>query len=190
MPEPITPVVPPVTSLAVNEHGFPDNTATADMTEAHQVAYWKHHARKHETRANAAPDAAELERLRAADAALVAHQASQLTETQRLQKEADDAKALAVTNAATAAAATAELLRIQVVGEKDLTPAYAAFLTGTTRAELEASADALKALTSPAGNGTPPPTPRAGGPRGGDVGGSTTTTKSGAELYRERHAKT
>jgi hypothetical protein len=71
-----------------------------------------------------------------------------------------------------------------VIGEKALTPAHAAFLTGTTRAELEASADALKALTA---SGTTPP--RSGGNRGGDVGGSTKTVSAGADLYRERHAK-
>ncbi|MET9480935.1 hypothetical protein [Streptomyces sp. NPDC006638] len=189
MPELIVPpVVPPAIPPAVNEHGFPDNTPVADMPAEHQVAYWKHHARKHEQRANQAPDAAELERLRQADADLKARQASELTETQRLQKERDDAAALAAANAATAASATAELLRIKVAGEKQLTPAHAVFLTGTTREELEASADALRALTAPA-NSTVTPPPRAGGPRGNDVGGDTKTTKTGAELYRERHGK-
>jgi hypothetical protein len=157
------------------------------MDPTQQVAYWKHHARKHEARANAAPDVAELERLRKADEDLKARQASELTETQRLQKERDDAAALAATSAAAAATATAELLKLQVIGEKQLTPAHAAFLTGTTREELEASADALKALTAPAG--TPPPPPRVGGDRGSDVNGGTKTVSAGADLYRERHAK-
>ncbi|MFF1684516.1 MULTISPECIES: hypothetical protein [unclassified Streptomyces] len=172
--------------VAVNEHGYPDNTATADMTPEHQVAYWKYQSRKHEQRASAAPDAVELERLRAAEAELTTRKAAELTETERLQKERDDAAALAATNAAQAAAATAELLKLQVIGEKALTPAHAAFLTGTTREELEASADALKSLTAP---GTPPPTPRSGGNRGGDAGGETKTVSAGADLYRERHAK-
>jgi hypothetical protein len=171
----------------VNEHGYPDGKPVAEMDPAHQVAYWKHHARKHEQRANAAPDAAELERLRAADAELKTRQAADLSETERLQKERDDAAALAATNAATAAAATAELLKLQVISEKQLTPAHAAFLTGTTREELEASADALKALTAPAGTSTTPP--RSGGPRGGDAGGSTKDVNAGADLYRQRHAK-
>lgn len=172
----------------VNEHGFPDGKPVAEMDPAHQIAYWKHHARKHEARANAAPDAAELERLRAADADLKARQASELTETQRLQKERDDAAALAATEAAKAATATAELLKLQVIGEKALTPAHAAFLTGTTREELEASADALKALTAPNAGTTPPP-PLVGGARGSDVGGGTKTVETGADLYRQRHAK-
>lgn len=180
MPEPETPP-------AVNEHGYPDNTPTAEMTPEHQAAYWKFQSRKHEQRASQAPDAAELERLRAADAALIAHQASQLTETQRLQAERDAATALAATNAATAATATAELLRIQVAGEKELTPAHAAFLTGTTREELEASADALKALTAPATTAPATP-PRAGGARGSDVGG-TSSVSSGEERYRAKYGK-
>jgi hypothetical protein len=174
----------------VNEHGFPDGKPVADMEPAHQVAYWKHHARKHEARANAAPDAAELERLRAADAELNTRKSAELTETQRLQKERDDAAALAATNAATAAAATAELLKLKVLGEKELTPAHAPFITGTTREELEASADAFKALVpNGTGSGSGDGTPRSGGNRGGDVGGSTKTVAAGADLYRARHAK-
>jgi hypothetical protein len=107
---------------AVNEHGYPDNTPTADMTPEHQVAYWKHHARKHEAAAKSAPDAAELERLRAAEAELATRKAAELTETERLQKERDDAAALAAANAAKAAEATAELLKLQVAAEKQLTP--------------------------------------------------------------------
>lgn len=175
------------TTVAVNEHGFPDNTATADMTPEHQVAYWKHQSRKHEQRASQAPDAAELERLRAAEAELNTRRTAELSETQRLQKERDDAAALAATSAAAASAATAELLRLQIAGEKELTPAHAAFLTGTTREELEASATALKLLLAPAGT-TPPPNPLNGGPRGGDVGGAS-TVESGAERYRVKHGK-
>ncbi|WP_425837310.1 hypothetical protein [Streptomyces fractus] len=176
----------------VNEHGYPDNTPTADMTPEHQVAYWKHHARKHETAAKAAPDATELERLRAADEELKKHQASELSETERLQKERDDAAALAATNAATAAAATAELLKLKVIGEKELTPAHAAFITGTTREELEASADALKALFPASGgeqgNGGSSTQHRSGGNRGGDVN-SASSVASGAERFRAKHGK-
>lgn len=35
----------------VNEHGFPDNTPTSEMTADQQAAYWKHKARKWEGRA-------------------------------------------------------------------------------------------------------------------------------------------
>jgi hypothetical protein len=170
----------------LNEHGYPDNTPHTEMSPEHQAAYWRYHSKKWETTAKSAPDAAELERLRAAEAELATRKAAELTETERLQKERDDAAALAATNAATAAAATAELLKLQVIAEKQLTPAHAAFITGTTREELESAADALKALTAPAGTTLPPP--RVGGDRGSDVGG-TKTVSAGADLYRERHAK-
>lgn len=174
----------------VNEHGYPDGKPVADMDPAHQVAYWKHHARKHEQRANAAPDTAELERLRAADADLKARQASELSETQRLQKERDDAAALAATNAATAAAATAELLKFQVAADKQLTPAQAAWLRGSTKEELEASAAQLLSDFSPSNSGGQGGSgERRGGNRGSDAGGTTKTVSAGADLYRERHAK-
>ncbi|MFD5161056.1 hypothetical protein ACFWMJ_23755 [Streptomyces hawaiiensis] len=175
----------------VNEHGYPDGKPVAEMEPAQQVAYWKHHARKHEQRANAAPDAAELERLRAAEAELNTRKAAELSETERLQKERDDAAALAATNAATAAAATAELLKLKVIGEKELTPAHAPFITGTTREELEASADALKALFPATGTGqggNPGGTSRSGGNRGSDVG-NTSSVSAGAERYAQKHGK-
>ncbi|MET9126891.1 hypothetical protein [Streptomyces sp. NPDC004528] len=175
---------------AVNEHGYPDNTPTSEMTPEHQVAYWRHHARKHEARANSLPDAAELARLRKADEDLKARQAAELSETERLQKERDDAAALAATNAAKAAEATAELLKLQVAAEKQLTPAQAAWLRGTTKEELEASAaQLLTDFTASNFGGAGNTTTRSGGPRGGDVGGSTKTVQAGADLYRERHAK-
>lgn len=53
----------------LNEHGYPDKTPWKDMEPAHQAAYWRHQARKHESRANAAADydtiKAELDRLKA-----------------------------------------------------------------------------------------------------------------------------
>ncbi|MCM2391704.1 hypothetical protein [Streptomyces albipurpureus] len=173
----------------VNEHGYPDNTPTADMSAEHQVAYWKHHARKHEQRASQAPDPAELERLRAADAELATRKAADLSETERLQKERDDAAALAAANAATAAAATAELLRVRVAADKGLTVAQAKRLQGSTKEELEADADALKAEFGQTGDaGSQGGSSRSGGARGSDVGGTKGVT-TGAERYRERHGK-
>jgi hypothetical protein len=174
----------------VNEHGFPDNTPTADMTPEHQAAYWKHHARKHEQRANAAPDAAELERLRAAEAELTTRKAAELTDAERLQAEKDAAEAAQLTAERERDEARADALRVTVAAEKGLTPAQARRLQGSTKEELEADADDLLKDFAPSGFGTPPPPPRAGGPRGTDVGGDTKTTASGAELYRARHNKT
>jgi hypothetical protein len=173
----------------VNEHGYPDGKPVADMEPAHQVAYWKHHARKHEARANAAPDAAELERLRKADEDLKARQAADLSETERLQKERDDAAAEAATAKAERDAATRKALILEIASDKGLTAAQAARLQGATKEELEADADALKALFGAQGGGNSGGSTRSGGNRGGDVGGGSKTVSAGADLYRERHAK-
>lgn len=53
----------------LNEHGFPDKTPWKQMEPAHQAAYWRHQAKRHESRANAAADyddvKAERDRLKA-----------------------------------------------------------------------------------------------------------------------------
>ncbi|WP_282203885.1 hypothetical protein [Kitasatospora fiedleri] len=143
------PVIPP----AVNEHGFPDATPVAEMEPAHQVAYWKHHARRHEQRANAAPTAEELEKLRADAAELATRKAGELSETQRLQAEKDAAEQRAAQAQADAAAATRRALVLEVAGMKGLTPAQAERLRGATREELDADADALKSLFAGATSG-------------------------------------
>ncbi|MFF9525351.1 hypothetical protein ACF1DV_25730 [Streptomyces achromogenes] len=184
--EPTTPAAP-----TVNEHGYPDNTPVADMTSEHQVAYWKHHARKHEARANSAPDAAELERLRQADEELKKRQAAELSETERLQKERDDAAAEAARAKAAAEEATRRALVLEVAADKGLTPAQASRLQGSTKEELEADADALLSLFSGTGSGqgsTTPPSPRSGGSRGSDVG-NTSSVSAGAERYAQKHGK-
>ncbi|MFJ6237927.1 hypothetical protein ACIQH0_28055 [Streptomyces griseus] len=176
------------TKVTVNEHGYPDNTPTADMSTEHQVAYWKHHARKHEAASKSGPDAAELDRLRQADEELKRRQASELTDAERLQAEKDAAESARLTAERERDEARAEALRITVAASKGLTPKQAARLQGSTKEELEADADELLKDFSPSTNGTPPPPPQ-GGNRGGDVGGSTRTAASGAELYRQRHGK-
>lgn len=40
----------------VHEHGFPKDTPLVEMTDKEQAAYWKFHARKHESTANARSD--------------------------------------------------------------------------------------------------------------------------------------
>ncbi|MGW1269683.1 hypothetical protein [Streptomyces sp. NPDC002491] len=165
---------------AVNEHGYPDGTPVADMDSTQQVAYWKHHARKHEARANAAPDAAELERLRAAETELNTRKAAELSETERLQKERDDAAAEAATAKAERDAAARKALVLEVASDKGLTAAQAARLQGSTKEELEADADALKSLFT--GVVTPPRPPSGSG---SDVG-SGKTVASGEQRYKAR----
>lgn len=59
---------------APQDLGFPDGTPVAEMTQEQQLAYWKHHSRQHERRANSRADydqlkadSEELARLRAAN---------------------------------------------------------------------------------------------------------------------------
>ncbi|MFE7399623.1 hypothetical protein [Streptomyces sp. NPDC057557] len=178
MPEPETPPT-------VNEHGYPDATPVAEMATEHQVAYWKHHARKHETAAKAAPDAAELERLRAAEAELTTRKAAELTDAERLQAEKDAADAARLTAERERDEARSEALRFTVAATKGLTPAQAKRLQGSTKEELEADADELLKDFAPAAPASPP---RAGGARGSDVGGNSSVA-SGAERYREKYGK-
>ncbi|MFD5198790.1 hypothetical protein ACFWM7_01205 [Streptomyces sp. NPDC058375] len=169
----------------VNEHGYPDNTPTADMSTEHQVAYWKHHARKHEAASKAGPDAAELERLRQADEELKKRQAAELTETERITAEKATAEAAAATARAEANAAVRKALLLEVAMSKSLTPAQAARLQGSTKEELEADAEALLKDFAPAGNGG---AHRVGGNRGPDVGGGSSVA-TGAERFRQKHGK-
>lgn len=170
---------------AVNEHGFPDATPVADMAAEHQAAYWRHHSRKWEQTAKAAPDAAELEILRAAAAELAQRKTADMTEAQRIQAEKDAADAARVAAEAERDAARSEALRIRVAADKGLTSEQAARLQGSTKEELEADADALKAMFAPASpvNHRPP----TGG--GGDVGAAK-GVNAGASRYAARHGKT
>lgn len=169
----------------VNEHGYPDNTPTADMTPEHQAAYWKFQSRKHETRASQAPDAAELERLRAAEAELATRKAAELSDTERLQAEKATAEQTAATARADADAAVRRALLLEVAISKSLTAGQASRLQGSTKEELEADADALLKDFAPV---APFTAPRAGGARGSDVGNNSSVS-SGAERFRQKHGK-
>jgi hypothetical protein len=175
--EPNTPAAP-----AVNEHGYPDATPIADMSAEQQAAYWKHQSRRHEQRASAAPDAAELERLRAAEAELNTRKAADMTESERLKSEAEAARAEAEAAKAQAATVTAELLRTTVAADKKLTVDQAAYLQGSTKEELEASADRLIA----AFGATQQDVRRPPSGSGADVGSGAKTVDAGAARYKAR----
>ncbi len=169
----------------VGAHGFPEATPVAEMSAEHQAAYWKYQSRKHEQRAAAAPDAAELERLRAAEAELATRKNAEMTEAQRVQAEKDTAVAAAATAQAAAETAARRALLLEVAMAKGLSVEQAERLRGTTKEELETDADTLKSLfpgQAPAGQ------VRVGGPQGGDVKPAT-TIQAGAELYRAQHPK-
>lgn len=182
-PDPNTPPAP-----IVNENGYPDATPVAEMSAEHQAAYWRHHSRKWEQTAKSAPDAAELERLRAAEAELATRKAAEMTDAQRIQAEKEAAEAARQAAERERDEARAEALRIRVAADKGLTLAQAERLRGSTKEELEADADALLTAFGVGQTGTPPPPPRVGGPRGGDVTPTTTVT-AGAERYRQKHGK-
>ncbi|MFD0276168.1 hypothetical protein ACFVHB_20005 [Kitasatospora sp. NPDC127111] len=172
----------------VGPNGFPENTPVAEMSHEHQAAYWRHHSRRWETVAKAAPTPEEVTQLRADSAELATRKTAELSETQRLQKEKDDAEAAATRARADAEAATRRVLLLEVASAKGLTSEQAGRLQGGTREELEADADALRAAFgggSGAGGTTPPPS---GGNRGGDVGGAG-TLQAGADLYRQRNQR-
>lgn len=170
---------------ALNEHGFPDATPVADMAPEHAAAYWKHQSRKWEGTAKAAPTPEEIETLRTAAAELATRKAADMSETERLQAEAAAAKAEAEAAKATAATAKFELTRTQVAAAKGLTPEQAARLQGSTKEELEADADALKALFTPAGGGQQPRGPQL--QHGGTAPQPATNVADGAARYKARH---
>ncbi|MFD4234316.1 hypothetical protein [Streptomyces sp. NPDC058542] len=149
------------------------------------MAYWKHHARKHEAASKAGPDAAELERLRAADAELATRKAAELSDVERVQAEKATAEQAAASARADADAAVKRALLLEVAMSKSLTPAQAARLQGSTKEELEADADALLKDFAPTSGGT---THRVGGDRGSDVGGGSSVA-TGAERFRQKHGK-
>ncbi|MCR6706559.1 MAG: hypothetical protein NVV66_18350 [Cellulomonas sp.] len=108
-----------------------------------------------------------------------------------LRKEIEDSKKSAEEKAADdlaaaqrdAAAAELKSLRYEVAAAKGLDLKLAPRLTGATKAELEADADALKALIPAATSGPKPDRSQGGG--NGDVAGA--SVSAGRSLYAERH---
>lgn len=177
----------------VNEHGFPDNTPVADMPAEQQAAYWKHHARKHEQRANAAPDAAEVQRLKDRDAALKAIEDQNLTDAQRTEQERQTLTQERDSATSSVSTLTDENARLKVALKKGLTLEQAERLRGSTPEELEADADTLLSLfggsdSGQGTGGTTSPPPRSGGNRGGDVG-NPGSISAGADRYAQKHGK-
>ncbi|MEU1254775.1 hypothetical protein ABZ445_15995 [Streptomyces chartreusis] len=182
----------------LNEHGYPDGKPVAEMEPAQQVAYWKHHARKHEQRASAAPDATELQRLKDRDAALKAIEDEKLTADERAAQKRQSLAQERDSATSTASTLTDENARLKVALKKGLTLEQAERLRGATPEELEADADTLLSLFGGSGAGSNDgqanggsgagTQQRSGGNRGSDVGGSSTVT-AGAERYRQKHGK-
>jgi hypothetical protein len=149
-----------------DDRGYPANTPTAEMTPAQQTAYWKHHARKHETTVKGlgltpGQEAAELKALRDAQAELQKRKDAELSEVERLTKERDElavkAQGLEIAQIRTNAAAAAGL------------PAdMAEFITAVDADKAKQQAETLKSRMATNGG--------AGAPGGNDQG------------YRRQHA--
>jgi hypothetical protein len=168
----------------VGEHGYPEATPVAEMSAEHQAAYWRYHSKKWEGVAKSAPDAAELERLRAAEAELATRRAADMTDAERVQAEKAAAEAAAATAKAEAEAATRKALLLEIAFDKGLTPAQAARLQGSTKEELEADADALKELFGSAASQETNRRPPTGS--GSDVGVGKSVA-AGEARYKARH---
>jgi hypothetical protein len=175
----------------VNEHGFPDNTPWREMSAEHQAAYWQHHSKKWETTAKAAPDADEVKRLRERDEALKTIENQNLTDAQRADQERQTLAQERDTAQGSVTSLTDENTRLRVALEKGLTIAQANRLSGSTKEELEADADAYLSEIGQTGAGTTEtgatPPPRSGG-RGSDVG-ATKSVSAGADRYAQRRGK-
>lgn len=186
-------------SPTLNEHGFPDATPVAEMTQEQQTAYWRHKARKHEK--NAKPTNFDE----------IAEKARQFDEQQEAGKTPDQR---AVDAAAAAAAASARAEAIQKFGIPAVRAQLQAFRPNLTSDEIDelvedvdmskfitddgVDVDRIKRLadklTAPTGNGDTPPAAPA--PNGGQALGfllSNTEPPQGnagsVDYYRQQEAE-
>lgn len=124
--------------------------------------------------------AAEAEReLAAARARLKEFEDADLTEQQKLERDAQEAREEAAT-------AKADLLRYEVADAKELPAGWAKRLQGSTRQELEA--DAAQLLEQLGDTRRPSMKPDLSQGRGGGDSKKTGSVASGADLYAERHS--
>lgn len=166
--------------------GYPANTPVAEMTTEQQLAYWKHHSRKHEGRLQGlgltpGQEADELKALREAQAKLKQIEDSQLSDVERLTKERDE---LAVKNQEL----TIAKVRSDAAAAAQLPADMAEFITAVTPEQAKEQAEKLAArLGTSGGNGS-------GGAGGGTHdqghrGGGTQKAgmAAGRDRYAERH---
>lgn len=149
-----------------DDKGFPESTPLAQMTAEQREAYWKHQARKHEQRARERADYDDLKAKAAKLDEIEAANKSELEKEREARQRAEEqAKTLA-----------REKLRSDVAAAKGVP---AGLLSGSTKEELEASADQLLEFR---GEQQKPPPDFGGGQRGEDVGsGVKQWTKSDLE---------
>lgn len=112
----------------------PDPSTDKDTDHEAEAKKWKALARKHEAQAKANADAAKkLKELEDADKSEAQKAADKAAEAEKRAQEAE-----------------MRALRLEVAAEKNLTPAQAKRLAGTTKEELEADADELLESFKPA----------------------------------------
>lgn len=126
------------------------------------------------------------ERAKYADYDEVKSKAAQLDEVENAKKdELQRATERAEAAERRAAEHEAQILRRDVAAAKGLPANLAARLTGSTKDELEADADALAEMFKPASSG-PKPNPQQGRP----TDGREKSLSAGRALYEARHGKT
>lgn len=160
------------------DKGFPDNTPLAEMTPEQQAAYWKHHARKWESRANQGPTPQELEALR--------QKASKLDEIEQANKsELEKANDKIAEQNAKIAQYEQKELRLQALTEAGLSLDMLEFITATDAESAKDQATRLKERL-----GTPHTT--GGVPQGyqGKGSGKDSGVAAGRELYQARKKTT
>jgi hypothetical protein len=128
---------------------------------------------------------ADYEDLRRAADELKALKDAQLTEAEKLQAERDDLKAKLDRLQAEAEAAR---LRAEVAAAKRLPPGSDKLLSGSTREDLEASADLILGLVAEAAKGEPvKPVPSQGRT---SSGGADASAQEARARYAQRYQKT
>ena len=162
---------------------FPANTPVKDMTAEQQAAYWKHHARKHETAAkSAAEKIAEFERASLSDSEKAIAEA----------KDAGKAEAMAELNTKVLEAHVDAFIAANKLKREDV-PAIDAldltkFLTDENDVDTDRLATVLATLAPTTGPGGSGPDMGQGG-RGSGAGGSSSGVAAGRDLFASRHGK-
>lgn len=127
------------------DRSFPQGTPLEQMTTEQQVAYWRHHARKHEQRAAQAPTAEQLAELQAKAARLDEVERAQMSELEKATAKIADLEAKV-----TAAGLTE--MRRQACRDAGLPESDHVFLSGaTTAAAAKEMAEQLKQRSAPTG---------------------------------------
>lgn len=181
-----------------SDQGFPQNTPVADMTAEQQVAYWKHQARKHETRSTQWQQVAggkTPDQIKAELAAAETLRQEQMTDAQRQVEEAkQQAKAETVRVVGTSAARTVLEIALGHDPEKNDRSSLIETLDLTKLLNDDGSVDtdkvrALVSTIAPSDKGQGQQQRHdygAGSRNGNNAGGG---LAAGRDRYHERHGK-